>query len=179
MKRLLTIAALLVCLSANAQTYKSPSYKPLEPVDVPVTSATAIEIYDFPGYDGTKMYFADHDHSSKSMMVDLSVPANCNLSFWEKGLENIAVGNTAKLSIGGVQYYLKVSFISDEKVSDETQYIIDLKEDHVRHIAVSGLQSITFMDWGEVLYEITYNPVEQELWRRTAEEVGKAAYIIM
>lgn len=179
MRRLLTIAALLMCISASAQTYKSPNYKPLEPVDVPVTYSTAIHVKRNTYMSGESYYWACHYLGARSMTVDLAVPANCDISISQKWPSNIAVRNTAKLSIGGSEYFLNVSFIGNENDLGEQSLYIDLQEDHVRHIAVSGLQSISFMDWGEVLYEITYNPVEQELWRRTAEEVGKAAYIIM
>lgn len=174
MKRLLTIAALLVCISASAQ-----NYKPLEPVDVNTTHSTTIHIKRNTSLLGNVYYWACHYIGARSMTADLAVPANCDLAISEKWPSNIAVGNTAKLSVGGVDYYLEVAYLGTENNWGEKALYIDLKEDHVRHIAVSGLQSITFLDWGEFLHEITFSPIEQELWRRTAEEVGKAALIII
>lgn len=173
MKRLLTIAALLVCISANAQ-----KYKPLAPVEVHDTYSTKIYLDRNVAILGDVYYSAYHLIGARRMTVDLCVPANCDLAIAEKWPSNIVVGNTAKISVGGVDYYLEVTYLGNDNHGEKLLYI-DLKEDHVRHIAVSGLQSITFLDWGELLYEITFSPIEQELWRRTAEEVGKAAYIIM
>jgi hypothetical protein len=34
------------------------------------------------------------------------------------------------------------------------------------------------MNNGETIHAEEYNLIEQELWRRTAEELGRAAYII-
>lgn len=177
MKRLLTLAALLLCMSATAQTYKSKNYVPLEPVDVPDIYSTTIHVKRNTRLSGDVYYWAAHYLGARSMSVDLSVPANCDIAISEEWPSNIAVRNTAKLSVGGVAYFLEVSYLESDN-NKERMLFIDLLEDHVRHISISGLQSITFLDWGEVLYEVTYNPVEQELWRRTAEEVGKAAYII-
>ena len=105
------------------------------------------------------------------MTADLDVPANCSMIM--PLVSNITEGMLAKLSVGGIDYYLTVDYISDDR------FFIDLMQDHIRHIAVSGLQSITFLDYGSVVNVIEFHISEQELWRRTAEQLGKAAFIIL
>lgn len=171
MRNLLTIAAcLLCCISAHAQTYK-----PLEPVEVPDTYSTIVNVERNEMLSGEKYYSASHLLGIRRMTADLDVPANCDLALDIDA--DIKVGMTAVLSVGGENYYLSVSFVS-ARSNEKNSIHIDLLEDHLKHIAVSGLQSITFRNNGDVVHDKQFNAIEQELWRRTAEELGRAAYII-
>lgn len=167
MKRLFFIMSLaLLGVSATAQ-----NYIPLGKVSVPETHTTKVHVNKCSYMNGETYYKASHHMGRKYMTADLQVPANCDMAI--PLLPNITQGMTAKLSVGGVDYYLTISFVIDES------FYIDLLEDHIRHIAVSGLQSITFMNSGTIVQELNFPLHEQEIWRRTAEELGKAAYIII
>ena len=166
MKRLLTIVACLMCwMSAHAQ-----NYEPLEPVEVPDTYSTRITVEKKEMLSGKKYYMASHLLGERYMTADLAVPAKCDIAF--KVEANIKEGMTAVLSVGGTNYYLRVSFAMGGNI------YVDILQDQLKHIAVSGLQSITFRDNNGLVHEKQFNAIEQELWRRTAEELGKAAHII-
>lgn len=171
MKRLFTIAACLMCLvSAQAQ-----NYKPLDPVEVPDTYSTRITVEKKEMLSGDKYYMSSHLLGQRRMTADLAVPANCDLSLIVDA--EIKEGMTAIISVGGIHYYLSVSFVYKASFGGIDAYA-GLHQDHLKHIAVSGLQSITFRDNNGLVHEEQFNAIEQELWRRTAEELGKAAYII-
>lgn len=168
MRRLLTIAACLMCLvSAQAQ-----SYKPLEKVEVPDEWANKVYISKQESFFSGTYYIASHHIGQRQMTANLKTPAYCTLALREGECRSITQGMAACFSVGGTKYYLKVALVSDKSIC------FDLQEDHIRHIAVSGIQSITYMNKGETIHAEEYNLIEQELWRRTAEELGKAAYII-
>ena len=167
MKRLLTIAACLTCLvSAQAQ-----SYKPLEKVEVPDEWANKVYISKQESFFSGTYYIASHHIGQRYMTANLKTPAYCTLAVLRED-SPVTQSVTACFSVGGTRYYLKVALVSDKSIC------FDLQEDHIRHIAVSGIQSITYMNNGEPIHAEEYNLIEQELWRRTAEELGKAAYII-
>lgn len=171
MRNLLTIAACLMCwMSAQAQTYK-----PLEPVEVPDTYSTTIRVSQNELLSGEKYYSASHFLGQRRMTADLDVPADCDLALDIDA--DMKVGMTAVLSVGGKNYYLSVSYVAESSYGGQNVYV-NLHQDHLKHIAVSGLQSITFRKNGDIVHEEQFNAIEQELWRRTAEELGKAAYII-
>ena len=154
-----------MCCTSHAQ-----KYKPLETVEVPSNYYTEIRINQMSYMTGETYYMVSHRLGTRYMTADFAVPANCSMTM--QLLPGITQGMDAVLSVGGVNYYLSVTFVIDET------FYIDLMEDHIRHIAVSGLQSITFLDYGSTVNVIEFHVSEQELWRRTAEELGKAAYII-
>ena len=167
MKRLLTIAACLMCLvSAQAQ-----SYKPLEKVEVPDEWANKVYISKQESFFSGTYYMASHHIGQRYMTANLKTPAYCTLAVLRED-SPVTQGVTACFSVGGTKYYLKVALVSDKSIC------FDLLEDHIRHIAVSGIQSITYKNNGETIHAEEYNLIEQELWRRTAEELGRAAYII-
>lgn len=165
MRRLLTIAACLMCwISAHAQTYK-----PLGKVKVP--QGEQVQIIKPRTLNANQDYYmAAHKDGKNVMTADLSVPAECKIILdYDSRIDSDC--NTARLQVGGVNYYVKIVFVF-------TGRVIYIQQDHLKHIAVSGLQSITYMKDGEVRYTEQFDIVGQELWRRTAEELGKAAYII-
>lgn len=167
MRRLLTIAACLMCwMSAQAQ-----SYKPLEKVEVPDEWANKVYISKQESFFSGTYYMASHHIGQRYMTANLKTPAYCTLAVLRED-STVTQGVTACFSVGGTKYYLKVALVSDKSIC------FDLLEDHIRHIAVSGIQSILYMKNGEAIQYDEYNLIEQELWRRTAEELGKAAYII-
>ena len=165
MRRLLTIAACLMCwMSAQAQ-----NYKPLEKVKVP---ADAVQIVKPRTLNPRQNYYmAAHNNGENVMTADFSVPAECQIIFgYNSAIDSDCT--IACLQVGGVKYYPQVIF------TGPVGRVILISQDHLKHIAVSGLQSITYMKEGEAMYTDNYDLVGQELWRRTAEELGKAAYII-
>lgn len=167
MKRALVFAAfILFCTSLSAQPYK-----PLKPVEIEENYVTKVKVTRCTSLSGEVYYMASHYMVQRYMTADLDVPANCSMIM--PLVSNITEGMLAKLSVGGIDYYLTVDYISDDR------FFIDLMQDHIRHIAVSGLQSITFLDYGSVVNVIEFHISEQELWRRTAEQLGKAAFIIL
>lgn len=165
-KALVFTAFFLFCVSLSAQPYK-----PLEPVEIEENYVTQVRVKRCTYMSGEVYYKASHYMVQRYMTADLDVPANCSMTIPLP--PNITEGILAKLSVGGIDYYLDITYIADERLW------IDLQEDHIRHIAVSGLQSITFLDYGSVVNVIEYHISEQELWRRTAEQLGKAAFIIL
>ena len=147
------------------------NYKPLEKVEVPDQWANKINISKQESFFSGTYYMASHHIGQRYMTANLKTPAYCTLAVLRED-SPVTQGMTACFSVGGTKYYLKVALVSDKSIC------FDLQEDHIRHIAVSGIQSISYMKNGEAIQYDEYNPIEQELWRRTAEELGKAAYII-
>lgn len=163
MKRILLIFALLAAsLSAMAQ-----NYKPLEPVELSDSFAHQIRVNKNSYMSGDIYYTASHYLTMRSISADIN-PVSFNLHIKEKDI-SIPVRTMAVLAIGGESYTKMVDFVSE---NDNSIYI-DIVGEHVKHIAVSGLQSITFKREGEVIATMNFSKVEQELWRRTAEELIK------
>lgn len=159
MKRYFFIILLaLFCLSAEAQ-----NYKPLETVDVPDYPTNEIRIQENKRPWGGTYYTASHMLHIRRIEAELGVPPVFDL--WTDNKGNLTGSCTAKMSIGGEDYFLYVDFIATENNS----ICINLKGQHIKHIAVSGLQSITFVKNGDFISIHEFNPIEQELWRRTAE----------
>lgn len=166
MRKILILLLALMPVMTTAQ-----NYKPLEKVEVPDQWANKINISKQESFFSGTYYIASHHIGQRYMTANLKTPAYCTLAVLRED-SPVTQGTTACFSVGGTKYYLKVALVSDKSIC------FDLQEDHIRHIAVSGIQSISYMKNGEAIQYDEYNPIEQELWRRTAEELGKAAYII-
>ena len=170
MKKILILLLALMPVIATAQ-----QYKPLEPVEVPETYSTKIRVSQNELLSGEKYYSASHFLGQRGMTADFDVPADCDLTLVIEA--EIKVGMTAVLSVGGRKYYPSVSYVAETSFEGFNVYI-NLHQEHLKHIAVSGLQSITFRNNGDLVHEEQFNAIEQELWRRTADELGRAAFII-
>lgn len=164
MKRYFLIAFFaLFCLSAEAQ-----NYKPLEAVDVPDYPTNEIRIQENKRPWGGTYYTASHMLHARRIEAELGVPPVFDM--WLDNKSNLTGSCTAKMSIGGEDYFLYVDYIS----TDGKSISINLKGAHIKHIAVSGLQSITYLKNGDFISIHEFNPIEQELWRRTAEGLADA-----
>ena len=159
MKRILILLLALMPVMVGAQ-----DFKPLESVEVPDFPTNQIKITEgsFPSPD----YSATYMLRARGMNVYLGVPPHYELFLRIDGI-SIPKGINAKLSMGGEEYWLATSFVSGNSV------YIDIQGDHIKHIAVSGLQSIAFTNNGDMIHLQAFNDIEQELWRRTAENLAK------
>lgn len=157
MKRILILLLALMPFVAGAQ-----DFKPLESVKVPDVPTNAIRITEgsFPSPD----YSISHILGARGMNVYLGVPPQYELFLRVDGTA-IQKGISARMYIGGEEYWLATSFVSGNSV------YINIQGDHIKHIAVSGIQSIVFANNGDTIYSTSFNPIEQELWRRNAEEL--------
>lgn len=163
MKRIILMAiASLLCVISAAQ-----DYKPLDPVDL--------------GDDPLRQtHFSKSEHSAgfpNFSVTHLLATRGINAQaadktfdmFLERENTEIGIGTFAKLKVGGVTYLLRVDYIG---ITGKQQYI-NLFERHIKHIAISGIQSICFVS-NKTNKEIAtqeFNLIEQELWRRTAAEL--------
>ena len=77
----------------------------------------------------------------------------------------------ARFYVGGVQYSF-IPYISE--LSNDCILNVDISGTHLKHFAVSGIQKIFVHDCGDEIITLEFNEVEQELWRRAAEELIKA-----
>ena len=167
MKRIFILLLALMPFIAQAQ-----NYKPLEPVDVPDFPTNNIDILEREFLTGGTYYTASHCLATRSINLTLEYPPEIDIAIHLDSAPEQKF--LAKLHIGGVNYLMWNVMVFDDEYNGGKRVYIDIQKDHLKHIAVSGLQGITFMYNGEVLQEITYNDIEQELWRRTAEELIRA-----
>lgn len=139
------------------------NYKPLEQVEVTDFPTNEIHIQENKYIGGGTYYTASHRLASRRINAELGVPPVFDI--WLENNGKLIKECTAKMSIGGEDYFLYVDFIS----TDGKSISINLKGQHIKHISVSGLQSITFLKNGDFIHLQEFNLIEQELWRRTAE----------
>lgn len=159
MRYFLIITLALVGWSAMAQ-----NYKPLEPVEVPDFPTNTIRVDENTHPHGGTYYTASHGLYSRGMTAELGVPPLFDIFVEVKDCD-IPSNAGVKLYIGSEEYWKSVQFVSNGKV------YIDLLGAHIKHIATSGLQRIVFHKNGDIIHTQEYNPIEQELWRRNAEEL--------
>lgn len=165
MIRLASLLLALIPLLAAAQ-----EYKPLEAVEVPDTWGNIINVQESEGVF-SKHIRASHRFATRSIGVRLSAPPHYDLSLIIEG-SPVQVDDYAKMEIGGSLYYLQVGYVN------EGSTYIYMDAEHVKHIAVSGLQSITFLRNGDEVLSIAFNTIEQEMWRRTAEDLKRNVYLL-
>lgn len=158
MKRIIILLLALIPVMAWAQ-----NFKPLESVEVPDFPTNNIIVDEKEYMDGSTYYSASHMFARRGMTASLGVPA-----FFDIYMEKLSIPEhtTAKASIGGEEYFLSASIVNDYAI------YIGIKGLHIKHIAVSGLQSIVFISNGDIVHTEEFGKVEQELWRRTAEELA-------
>lgn len=162
MKRIVVILFLAIMpMMAGAQGFKS-----LESVEVPDFPANNITVTENDGITGT-YYTAYHLMAQRQMNAYLGVPALFDITYRVQEAV-IPERTTVKFLIGGDEYIKHVDF-----VSSNSNVSIPINGHHIKHIAVSGLQSIIYLNNGDIIYKQDFNAIEQELWRRTAEELAK------
>ncbi|MBO7323461.1 MAG: hypothetical protein J6U51_07760 [Bacteroidales bacterium] len=164
MKRIFILFLALMPMMATAQ-----NYKPLIPVDVPNQLGNIIKVQELTRtLSGATYYFSSHRVGTRGMTAEMGVPFvyDMNTQIKANGIEQ---GVTAKMFVGGEEYSMTVYW-----VSDKGDVYWDIMGTHIKHIAVSGIQKIVFHKYGNVFATQEYDAVEQELWRRTAEELIKA-----
>lgn len=159
MKRIIILLLALIPVITWAQ-----DFKPLEAVEVPDFPTNKISVDENEYMDGSTYYNASHMLARRGMTASLGVPALFDI-YMEK--LDIPEHTTAKVSIGGEEYFLSASIVNNHAI------YIRIKGLHIKHIAVSGLQSIVFIHNGDIVHTQDFGKVEQELWRRTAEELAK------
>ena len=160
MKRIIILLLALMPVITWAQ-----DFKPLEAVEVPDFPTNNITVTEKEGIAGT-YYTAYHLMAQRQMNAYLGVPASFDISYKVKNV-TIPERTTAKLLVGGEEYYMRVDFVYNGNIS------IPVNGQHIKHIAVSGLQGIVYIANGDILYKQDFNAIEQELWRRTADELAK------
>lgn len=163
--------AMLAVLLAFSFVMKAQDYKPLEKVEVPDFPANEVRFEQKEHLWGGTYYRAYHMLVSRYITAELGVPPIFELSYHEG--YNIKEGMIGVFSIGGVNYNIPVSFVSDEGGINRYRLFFEIKADHIKHIAVSGLQKIEYLQGGKNIHNKEFNMIEQELWRRTAEELIK------
>ena len=163
MKRLLILLLALMPVMVSAQ-----KYKPLDPVEVPdeIWCRLQVDEREFPG--GGTYYMSGHSLYTRTITAYMGVPFTYSLALQIRQPE-IPIGITAKFFIGGEEYSFPVDFVSDDK-----RVYVDIMGAHVKHIAVSGIQKIVFHKYGDIVHTQEFSLVEQEMWRRTSEELMKA-----
>lgn len=157
MKRILILLLALMPFKALGQ-----NYKPLKQVDVPNTPATVVRVEET-----SYRYTSSHIFGHRSINAYMGVPFEYDIQI---NIKDVIIPKdiTANFHIGGQVYNLTVFF-------SELNYVsMSLLGDHIKHIAVSGIQKIVFHKYGDVIHTQEFNAVEQELWRRTAEELISA-----
>lgn len=167
MKRIIILLLALMPFIAQAQ-----NYKPLPPVDVPDFPTNNININEREGLTGQTLYTASHFLAKRAFNLTLEYPPTIDMSLHID--TQINKDCLAKLYIGGANYLLWHIYIFESELFNDYTIYIDIQKDHLKHIAVSGLQGITFLLNGDVVHTEEYNDIEQELWRRTAEELIRA-----
>ena len=156
MKRILILLLALIPVMASAQ-----DFKPLPPIELNDSPANIVNVSERQYMSGGTYYLASHHFAQRGMTASLGVPASFDLFLQPETM--VREGTTAKLHIGGDIYYKSVDFVSDKSI------YIDIMGLHLQHIAVSGLQAITFLYNGDLIYTLDFGEAEQELWRMTAE----------
>ena len=147
-------------------TARSQNYKPLDPVELPDNPSTIIRVEENDGILET-YYTASHMLASRGMHAWLGVPPSFDIYMKPPyGVEFPKTAN-ARMIIGGEEYWKAAELMTGGHI------YIDLLGAHVKHIAVSGIQSIEFISNGDVIAKMEFNLIEQELWRKTAEQLCK------
>lgn len=162
MKRILILLLALIPIMVAGQ-----NFKPLAPVEVPDFPTNNITVTENEFMGGGTYYTAYHLMAQRQMNAYLGVPAQFDITYKVQGA-TFPERTTVKLLIGGDEYIKQVNF-----VSSNGNVSIPINGHHVKHIAVSGLQGIIYLDNGDVIYQQEFNAIEQELWRRTADELAK------
>ena len=162
MKRLLILLLALMPIMSWAQ-----KYKPLGPVEVPDNYATNIKIREYEHLFGSTCYEASHSLASRGMNAIMGVPFTYEL-FIHLGENKIQENVIAKFYVGGEEYSFKPI------ISSYNILYIELQGSHLKHFAVSGIQKVFIHNYGKEVLTLDYNLIEQELWRRTAEELINA-----
>jgi hypothetical protein len=85
--------------------------------------------------------------------------------FLHLGENKIQENVIARFYVGGEEYSFK------PVISSYNILYVELQATHLKHFAVSGIQKIFIHDCGKEILTLEYNLIEQELWRRTAEEL--------
>lgn len=164
MKRIFILLLALLPMMASAQ-----NFIPLESVTVPNELGNIIRVQELTRtLSGATYYFSSHRLGTRGMTAEMGVPFvyDMNTQIKANGIEQ---GITAKMFVGDKEYSMVVYW-----VSDKGDVYWDIVGEHIKHIAVSGVQKIVFHKYGNILATQEYDAVEQELWRRTAEELIKA-----
>lgn len=163
----IAVFAFLLCLSLGMM---AQDYKPLGKVEVPDYPSTEVRFQQRKSILGWITCEASYMLASRTISVQYDSPIIYELAYWAES--PVKTGTAAVLSIGGKEYKMPVSFVSNlgEK---ESRIFFDITPAHIKHLAVSGLQSIEYFDNGKSIYKSEFNMIEQELWRRTAETLSK------
>lgn len=168
--------AMPAVLLAVSFVMKAQDYKPLEKVEVPDYPANEVRFEQKEHLWGGIYFQAYHKLLSRYIQIQLEVPPIIELCYYEN--IEIKEGMTGVFSIGGENYYIPVFFVTDMSDYGSTRYdkynvTFEMKADHIKHIAVSGLQKIEYLQNGKNVHNKEFNLKEQELWRRTAEKLIK------
>jgi hypothetical protein len=166
--------AMLAVLLAVSFVMKAQDYKPLEKVEVSDYPTNKVVFEQKEHLWGGTYFQAYHRLATRYITAELGVPPIFELIYTEK--EEIKEGMIGVFSVGGVKYHIPVFFVSDMgKYGSLEKYHVtfEIKADHIKHIAVSGLQKIEYLQGGKNVHNAEFNLKEQELWRRTAEELIK------
>lgn len=157
MKKFIILLLALIPIISGAQ-----EFKPLKPLEVPDYPGNVISINEssFP----PTTYTASYAIMTRGISATLGVPGEFDIFFKVDDADNYD-GMTARLWIGGEQYYKQVFFTSAGKI------YIDILGLHIKHMAVSGLQAVDFLNNGNLVLAHHFNEIEQELWRRAAGEL--------
>lgn len=171
--------AMLAVLLAVSFVIKAQDYKPLEKVEIGDYPANKVSFEQKEFLWGGIYFQAEHMFVSRTITVSPDVPPVYELTYKDEyGVKEDMIG---VFSIGGEKYYIPVFFVSSEGGIDKYRISFDIKADHIKHIAVSGLQKIEYLQNGKNVHNKEFNLKEQELWRRTAEKLikGVAKYNIL
>ena len=166
MKRILILLLALMPVMMSGQGYKN-----LPKIEVPDTPATQINITEreFP----VQTYTASHMLASRGINARVDIPPTYDLFMKTTGGKTMMVGTKAVLLIGGEEYQLRVTHAIADRVT------IDVQLSLLTHMSFSGLQGIRFENSaGKVTHEETFNDIQQELWRRTSEQIREIVMYI-
>lgn len=163
--------AMLAVLLAVSFVMKAQDYKPLEKVDVPDFPSNEVIFKETMNIKGIVAYTASHCLTTRSISTEITIGKGSfnDLSFVINEAVNIPNESTALLMVGGKSYKNLVYHVSNNK----TPYI-ELSAEQIKHISISGLQSTEFYYNNKAIYKRDFNKIEQELWRKTAQQIYKA-----
>lgn len=164
-KGLISAALMLISAMSFAQ-----NYKPLKQIEVPENLINAITVSEREYITGGTYYTSSFHLHQRGITAELGVPAKFDFFIIERNLK-IPEKAKALVCIGDEIYYMNADFVIEDTI------YIELAKDHVRHIAVSGMQYIEFKQNGELLHRLDFNEIEQELWRRAAVELKNTVEI--
>ena len=165
MKKVLISAALMLISALSF----AQNYKPLKQIEVPENLVNRITIHENKPPVGHTYYTASFLLYTRGISAQLGVPAKFDFFIKDNEIK-LPQKTQALVSIGGESYYMYA-----DKIDDMT--FIDIVGDHVKHIAVSGMQYIEFKQNGELLHRLDFTEIEQELWRRAAIELKNTVEI--